>query len=300
MSESMRVPAESKACTKCGETQSLAEYVVGRDHRVKVVARCRSCRREVSRAWYQRNREYHKSLRDKWRDENPDYQREYYLKNRQRLISAAVEYAKINPPDPAHRRAYGRERYARRKETGEKCSIVGCERVRKNKTNVLCDAHDKRRRESGRIGGDLRERLFVPPGTTCASRGCNEPHYAKRLCRPHYWALHHQENPELANLAAQRRRAMLQQLPAERYQLADIIERDGAACVLCGDEIDFALRWPNSGSMTVEHLECISWPGSAGDVLDNVSIAHLSCNIGRGNRPHPAAARKRAELLAET
>lgn len=80
--------------------------------------------------------------------------------------------------------------------------------------------------------------------------------------------------------------------------MADIIARDGNLCVLCGDPFDLDAPWPAPLSPTVEHLECISWPDSAGDVLTNVGASHFTCNCRRSDNPHPAAARKRAELLA--
>lgn len=95
-----------------------------------------------------------------------------------------------------------------------------------------------------------------------------------------------------------RRRARKRGLPTENYTLAQLIERDGAFCVLCSRRLNMSVRRPHPLSATVEHLECLSWPESAGDVLANVAPSHLVCNIRRKDRPHPAAAAKRAELLA--
>lgn len=99
--------------------------------------------------------------------------------------------------------------------------------------------------------------------------------------------------------AAAQRRARLNNLPVEPYTMAQLIERDGPWCVLCAEVIDFSVDHPSPLSPTVEHLECLSWPGSAGgDAKDNCALSHFSCNSKRGDRPHPGAARKRAELLA--
>jgi hypothetical protein len=76
-----------------------------------------------------------------------------------------------------------------------------------------------------------------------------------------------------------------------------LLERDGTACVLCGEELDLDAVYPDPQAPTVEHLECIAWPDSAGDVPSNVAVAHYGCNNRRRTSPHPAAARKRAELL---
>lgn len=97
-----------------------------------------------------------------------------------------------------------------------------------------------------------------------------------------------------------RRRARLRGLPVERYTMAQLLDRDGTLCVLCGEQMDVTARYPDPLAPTVEHLEPIAWPDSAGDVLSNVAVAHYGCNNHRRTRPHPAAARKRAELLAAT
>ena len=98
--------------------------------------------------------------------------------------------------------------------------------------------------------------------------------------------------------AAARRRARMLGLPVKPYTVAELVERDGTHCVLCNEPLDFEARHPEPSSPTVEHLECIAWPDSAGDVPSNVALAHFLCNSTRNVRPHPAAARKRAELLA--
>lgn len=96
---------------------------------------------------------------------------------------------------------------------------------------------------------------------------------------------------------ASQRRALRRALPVERYDLAEIIERDGTRCVLCDEELDANATWPDLRATTIEHLECLAWPGSPGDVLSNVAAAHFSCNNRRRTNPHPAAAAKRAALV---
>jgi len=101
-----------------------------------------------------------------------------------------------------------------------------------------------------------------------------------------------------ARHAAARRRARMRGLPFESYTMADIVDRDGTSCVLCGEEMDMMATAPEPMAATIEHLECISWEASAGDVLANVGLSHFICNTRRNTREHPAAAAKRAELLA--
>lgn len=102
---------------------------------------------------------------------------------------------------------------------------------------------------------------------------------------------------EAGRRAASRRRARLRNLPCEPYTVDELLERDGEDCVLCGEPLDLTFSWPDPKAPTVEHLECLAW-GTAGDEPLNVGVSHWECNNQRKDRPHPAAARKRAELLA--
>lgn len=119
------------------------------------------------------------------------------------------------------------------------------------------------------------------------------------------WAARHRaENldhvREVGRRAMARRRARLRGLPSESYTLAGLLARDGTDCVLCGDPLDLLASYPDPNAPTVEHLECLSWPdATAGDVLSNCGVSHWGCNNARRDKPHPAAARKRAELLAQ-
>lgn len=122
----------------------------------------------------------------------------------------------------------------------------------------------------------------------------------RQRARAKMWAAANPEaSREHSRRGTARRRARLRDLPVEPYSIADIVDRDGTACVLCGEELDFEAPSRHAQSPSLEHLECISWPDSAGDVPSNVALSHWGCNNARWNRPHPAAARKRAELLQQ-
>lgn len=109
-------------------------------------------------------------------------------------------------------------------------------------------------------------------------------------------------NPELYRgfwvAASARRRTNESNLPSEIYTISQLIERDGNVCVLCERLLNSTVQYPHPMSTTVEHLECLSWPNSPGNVMTNVALAHFTCNASRRNSPHPAATAKRAELLA--
>lgn len=198
-------------------------------------------------------------------------------------------WLKVGDPGPA-------EPVSPRRVTTGLCSVDGCGRPIKAVTRRLCPRHYDRWLTTGTAGGLIRD-LATTDGT-CSLADCNQPICARELCGKHYFARYHDENRDQRREARQRRRALLRNLPGEPYTVADLVARDGTCCVLCGQELDFDARFPKPTSITIEHLECISWVNSAGDVLTNVALAHWQCNLVRGSSPHPAAARKRAELIA--
>lgn len=142
-----------------------------------------------------------------------------------------------------------------------------------------------------------RENPEVHAARNAASRRWHERN-------PEFAVRYRQENAEMyrefSRSAAGRRRSRLLDLPFEKVTMAQLLERDGNACVLCGEDLDLAAVHPDPWSPTIEHLEPIAWgPGrSGGHTASNCAVAHFTCNVRRRDRPHPAAARKRAELLA--
>ncbi len=299
MVESTPVHVGCKLCSGCGRIKPIKDFPGGK-------GRCKQCRNDYQRQRYASNSEVRRAaaeIRERNREKNRLYAAEYYRANREKMIADAREYAKRNPPNPERTRELSRLRDAARKRAAVRCSIDGCGRPIRNVALQLCYVHNRRYQRDGVLGGEIRQRAAgtIPTGTICMLDDCSKPYHANGFCKMHDRVNRWRENPESAETgtaAARRRRARKRKLPSEPYTLSDIIARDGADCVLCGDTIDLNLTWPDTGSVTVDHLEPLSWPDSAGDVLSNVSAAHLGCNNARRDRPHPAAARKRAELLA--
>ena len=63
---------------------------------------------------------------------------------------------------------------------------------------------------------------------------------------------------------------------------ADIAERDGTDCALCGEEIDMTIPWPHAKSATIDHI--IPWTRGGTHALENMQLAHSRCNIRKGNK----------------
>ena len=58
-----------------------------------------------------------------------------------------------------------------------------------------------------------------------------------------------------------------------------------AACALCGEPIDYTLKWPDKRSFVVDHITPIDKGGAHS--FENTQAAHASCN-----------SRKRARLVS--
>lgn len=105
----------------------------------------------------------------------------------------------------------------------------------------------------------------------------------RRKARQDRWAA---KNPDkLAQhyvIKARRRRAIKLGLPAEKYTLAEIAERDGRVCQLCDDPVDMLLSGLDTWGPTIDHVIPISKGGP--DTRENVQLAHRRCNEIKGAR----------------
>lgn len=60
------------------------------------------------------------------------------------------------------------------------------------------------------------------------------------------------------------------------------IARDRPPCALCGEPIDYELRYPHERSYVVDHIVPLHTGGT--DTLDNKQPAHRACNSAKGAR----------------
>ena len=61
-----------------------------------------------------------------------------------------------------------------------------------------------------------------------------------------------------------------------------LVERDGAWCSICGEEVDLTLKKPDMFSPSVDHVMPYSLGGSHDP--ENLALAHLWCNQVKNNR----------------
>jgi 5-methylcytosine-specific restriction endonuclease McrA len=77
-----------------------------------------------------------------------------------------------------------------------------------------------------------------------------------------------------------RRRALKRKAKSERYDLAEIAERDGFTCGICSTPVNMLLRRPDRWSPTIDHVVPIAAGGD--DTRANVQLAHFGCNSRKG------------------
>lgn len=92
-------------------------------------------------------------------------------------------------------------------------------------------------------------------------------------------------DPEKVRAANQaknwRRRARLKGVESEPYTTDEIAQRDGFRCGLCRRDVNMSLRRPHPRSSSIDHIVPLSKGGD--DTRANVQLAHLDCNIRKGN-----------------
>lgn len=127
----------------------------------------------------------------------------------------------------------------------------------------------------------------------CAEPDCERPTRAWGLCAAHYKAQHpnrkqwKKNGDPLVRRAAlrkrtQQRRAAKRDPQAELIDRDDIGNRDGWRCGLCAKRVARLLAYPHPMSASLDHIVPLSLGGL--HTKANVQIAHLSCNVAKGNR----------------
>ena len=65
-------------------------------------------------------------------------------------------------------------------------------------------------------------------------------------------------------------------------------------CALCGQPIDYTLKYPDLRCYVVDHVIPLKSGGS--DTLDNKRAAHRACNSAKAAKPHAAVIRRSGAL----
>lgn len=109
----------------------------------------------------------------------------------------------------------------------------------------------------GRAGAEARRKHLTPEAKAEALRLKNDRRHSKR-------------------------RAQLAAVEFEDFDRVEVFRRDGWKCQLCGRKVDSSLKSPDPMSASLDHIVPVSVGGAHTRL--NTQLAHLHCNISKGNR----------------
>jgi len=123
----------------------------------------------------------------------------------------------------------------------------------------------------------------------CSESGCDRGVRAKGLCAMHWRRVARADGRE-ANPAwtegrkanYHKRRAQKRNTQVEDIRPIDIYERDIWLCGLCLTPVDPDAQYPDPQSASLDHIQPLSLGGT--HTYENVQLAHLACNLSKGNR----------------
>lgn len=72
--------------------------------------------------------------------------------------------------------------------------------------------------------------------------------------------------------------------PDKLFSVAYVAERDRFRCHLCGGKVSMARRHPDPLAPSIDHVVPVSVAGAEANALSNLRLAHLRCNLAKGNR----------------
>lgn len=124
----------------------------------------------------------------------------------------------------------------------------------------------------------------------CSEPDCDRPVRARDVCSMHYKRLMRAEGawePEpwddrRRNNYHKRRALKAGSAASGAFANATVFERDGWVCGLCDEPVPRDAVYPDPLSASLDHVVPLSLGGAHS--LENVQLAHLSCNVRKGAR----------------
>lgn len=176
----------------------------------------------------------------------------------------------------------------------EKCTIDGCEN--KHYGHGLCSKHYQQQPHVREKKKKIAKKYYENGGGKGALRRYKEkPEYKEQRKKTNARYEQKEETKQkrkeyrksehmmlCARNGQHRRRVRLKSAGVEFFYAEEIFERDNWVCGICGEVVDRTLTHPHPLSKSLDHIVPISRGGNHS--RDNVQLAHLVCNIKKGNR----------------
>lgn len=123
----------------------------------------------------------------------------------------------------------------------------------------------------------------------CSEPDCERPYRAKGLCNMHYRRVLRSQGLLKGPAWSPKRKAAWKAreslargaADAEKFDYAEIYERDGWICGICTEPVDRDLAWPDPMSVSLDHIIPVSRGGRHS--RDNAQCSHLTCNIRKSD-----------------
>lgn len=211
-----------------------------------------------------------------------------------RSVENVCEHCEASFTSPrAHNRKFCSSRCGSLWYTARSIRISAEKRSRTIKTCPICDRQfspEKDLKQKYCSKKCLRVATRDTSSKSCSELDCIRPVRARGLCSMHYkrfmrangaawesdseWSDRRRSNYH-------KRRALKRKLPADDIRPLDVFERDGWVCGICAAPVDRDLQWPDELSASLDHVVPLSRGGH--HVLSNVQLAHLGCNVRKGD-----------------
>lgn len=156
---------------------------------------------------------------------------------------------------------------------------------RKHEGRGLCSLHWQRAKRVG--DWDTPWEHWTP--STC--QGCGESFLGRNRRQKHcsdgcavtaWKRLNAERARELDRRHSGRRRARILATTVSDFTETDVRMMYGDDCYLCGERINFKLKWPHIKSPSLDHVVPLSRGGT--HTLDNVAMTHWGCNNRKNAR----------------
>jgi 5-methylcytosine-specific restriction endonuclease McrA len=153
-----------------------------------------------------------------------------------------------------------------------------------------CTRECHRRYEATRVPAPYRHRATPRVGSCkqCSTEIVASGKRGRRrvfcslACQKRWWSTRTPTYTESRREHEQRRRAQIRSLPTERFRDAEVFERDGWVCGLCGEPVARNEIAPHPQSASLDHIIPLARGGH--HTRENTQCAHFGCNARKGAR----------------